>query len=103
MDQTLKSRPDPIPEVKIWTFLIQGGEVFALDVEKNPKLEHNGNRTTIWKFMGTVSEANSIENTIRTNFGSNVKVYTERQTEEQTILRQARLGKLPFSLEVDDG
>lgn len=86
-------------DTKIWTFLVTGGNSFVLEVVGGPKLNHNGKRT-MWKMMGTEMQANNIENTIGT-FGACVKKYTESQTEDQILIRKARLGNFPFPLEVE--
>jgi len=93
-----KNTPEPI---KVWTFLIVGGESFEMEVAGHPKLIHMGKRT-LWKMVGTEEASNRLKNTLEGFFGPQVTKYTESQTEEQIMIRKARLGKLPFTLEVDD-
>lgn len=77
--------------VRIWTFIITGGdECLTITLPNNPALVHNG-RMTVWKLMGTTRLAEAAQTLIRAS-GSDVICTVESQTEEQTEERKALLG-----------
>lgn len=74
--------------MKVWTFIILGGEPFRLALQDRigPPLEHTGERT-IWKMVGTEAEAQSVEQMLT---GPVIRARVTRTTEEQSE-EQARL------------
>lgn len=73
--------PPPTGNVKVWTFIIRGGEPFQLKLTTKigPSLVHVGG-TSIWKMVGTEEEAQSVETLIT---GPTVGARVERHTEEE--------------------
>lgn len=66
---------------RVWTFVVRGGDPFAISVPLNPTLDHDGSMT-VWKLVATADKAREVEEAIR-EIGSNVTVYTEETTPEQ--------------------
>ena len=73
--------------MQVWTFEINGGQPFTLAVPGNPVLEHDGKRT-VWKAAGP--NIPKLREAI-VALGSHVVVYTESESEEQRMERQALL------------
>lgn len=74
----------PTGAVKVWTFLIRGGEPFRLGLSTRlgPLLDHKGGAgsLTVWKMTGTAEEAVQVENMIT---GSLIGARVQRHTEEE--------------------
>ena len=77
--------------VRVWTFLLIGGESFRLALPGNPLLDHTGG-TTLWKLVGTRELAESAGQ-LMTLTGVTVRVFTEEQTPEQARIRQQQVGQ----------
>jgi len=75
--------------VKVWTFVIEGGQELSLSLPGNPSLQHDALRT-IWKLVGTEETANSAAGLIR-SLGAKVTLYTEEETPEQVEERSRLL------------
>ena len=75
-------------DVKVWTFIIRGGEPFQMKLAKlGPKLEHGGGMT-VWKMMGTEEEAQSVEALIvGPTIGARVNRHTEKEDAEMVKAR----------------
>lgn len=89
MAERSESSRDP-NGVKVWTFLIRGGQAFRLGLtaKKGPLLDHDG-KFTVWKMVGTAVEAVSIETMITgALIGARVERYTEEETAEMLELRR---------------
>lgn len=68
--------------LKVWTFLLQGGDVFSMTLPGNPGLHHDGHKT-VWKLMGTEALMEAAKNLIIAT-GCQVQVFTEEESPEQT-------------------
>jgi hypothetical protein len=76
--------------MKIWTFIIFGGQGFSLVLPANPKLDHPGGSVrTVWKVYWTEAQALNFRDTIQKCFGASVEIHTESESEEQAEERQA--------------
>ena len=75
--------------VKTWTFIIRGGRPLVLGFDKKvgPRLEHQGGMT-VWKMVGTSSEAQEIESLLSGALvGARVQTTTETEDEEMVARR----------------
>jgi len=79
---------------QVWTFIIIGGKPFGLRIPSNPLLTHPGipGKLTMWKMVGTQEEADQVREGLK-QYEVTVTVYSDVQNEEQTRIRQERLGK----------
>lgn len=68
-------------DVKVWTFILRGGEPFQLRFNNKigPPLDHNGGHT-VWKMTGTEEEARSVETML---VGPTIGARVQRHTEEE--------------------
>lgn len=73
---------------RLWTFHIQGGKPFQMEVPRHPRLDHDG-RVTLWKLVATASVAQEVVETIKNTSGAEVRLYTEEQSSEQLAERLA--------------
>lgn len=76
--------------MKVWTFVIEGGQEFTLSLPGNPSLQHDAFRT-IWKLVGTEETADSAARLI-CSLGAKVTRLTEEETPEQVEGRARLLG-----------
>jgi ferredoxin-NADP reductase len=83
--------------LKVWTFLITGGEDIRISAKRH--LDHPGaGHRTIWKMVGPEAAAQAIESTLEI-YGCTVERYTEEQSPEQEAERRGRLGLPPKGAE----
>jgi len=85
--------PEP-GSIAVWTFVIRDGQTFdlVLNEKLGPPLNHDG-LLTIWKMVGTKSEADSVlEMVTGPLIGARVVRHTEVETEEMLAIRHERLG-----------
>ena len=81
---------DGLTAKRVWTFVVQGGQPFALDIPGNPSCAHKGGRT-VWKFVGTAPVAESIVQMMEA-LGASVDLHTEVESPEQAAERRRLLG-----------
>ena len=72
-------------KVKVWTFVIEGGERMGLTLPNNPALVHDG-RKTLWKLVGTKETADTAAGLIR-SLGATLTILTEEESVEQRAER----------------
>jgi len=78
-------------KVRVWTFLVRGGEPFDLFLPNNPPLIHPGGKAkTEWKLVGTTSLMVQASEQIR-SLGSSLEVFMEDESLEQRRIREALL------------
>lgn len=79
--------------VKVWTFIIRGGQPLSLRLQRlGPGHEHNG-RHSVWKLVGTAEEAVAAEALLT---GPLVGAQVIRTTEEEddTMLELRHRGEI---------
>jgi hypothetical protein len=74
--------------VKVWTFLIRGGQAFRLGLADKigPPLNHDG-QFTLWKMVGTEAEVVAVEGLIVQVIGARVERHTEAEDDEMLAIR----------------
>ncbi|MEL7339698.1 MAG: hypothetical protein AAGM67_04360 [Bacteroidota bacterium] len=93
-----KQKPESTQEpLTMWTFWIQGGTSFSIEMENGPDLHHQG-KTTVWHWFGTSSGAEQLEYRIKDMNGNEgvVLKHNGNQSDSTRLLGQARSGDLSF-------
>ena len=93
MAEVSTTNGDPVGLMKVWTFIIKGGQPATIRLRDRlgPALEHEG-RTSIWKMMGTEDEAAAVEQFFTGPLvGASVQRHTETEDDEMLAIRQERL------------
>ena len=76
--------------MKVWTFVIIGGQSFSLSLQNTPRLDHNGSRT-VWKTFCNESTAASLKEAFMALGATHVTSTTESESAEQKVERASLL------------
>lgn len=76
--------------MKVWTFVVIGGQPFSLTLPDNPKLDHNGSMT-VWKTFCDDGTAASLKEAFTALGATHVTFTTESESAEQKAERASLL------------
>jgi len=91
LDSGPPTSPMKRPNRPVWTFVVRGGSLFALQMPNHPILDHDGDQT-IWKGYVTSDESDSIVQAVE-EAGASVIRYIEQESTDQHYERQVMMGK----------
>ena len=88
-EQGSRGNPTAV-RIRVWTFLIVGGQPFQLKLQNNPPLNHSGQGRTVWHLVGDKALMETAREHIVAQ-GATVIVYMQDESPEQRQLREERL------------
>ena len=80
--------------MKVWTFVVVGGEPFVLEVKGNPSLVHDGGKS-LWKLVADPAAATHAAMILRDR-GCIVDVHVDGQSAEQFLERSGFMPSYTF-------